>query len=568
MSGYKITTKLKTQDNDLANDLMEGLGGGALINMVSDLVHTTEANNLPADDLFESSPFSVVRISDFNQKDPVIAQFVLQGGIKFIKTLLTRKDAPFRLSELHRDLVVIRTSSMRKVLRSAYNSMQNCIDSANEAVKLERTASNLNEKSKGSWQVEAIEHLDKFSSYGTNHETASKISLAREYMLSGEKLFFKKASNLVKQLFEVITPKENKRVAYTTLFTQNNEPYLMCPKGVIELGAAVPMEISKCRENCIDSRVSRNGEVSCAYQDWLKVSFQNNAEVFARLDVSRHPDNEENSLELKDGERSKPLTKNEVGLEARMDANKRGGHHYKKLEDLEDYRNRELQLSESKKNFPGHRNGDPMVKAPRQAQMKTFDEQLPRTHQSTDKTLEEQTQNISVKPKYNFLNHMKTREESLDDKGWNSRKGEPEEFYPELLADNDYDEESIPEATQLVLQAGFIGDGGEIFVLDMGEPVKIIDLAKNMIKLSGFQIDEIKIKFTGLRPGEKLYEELLADNELSLPTNHPKLRIAKARNFNALNGLLGWIKNIQNLDEKTIKVVLARYLKEYSPFKT
>ena len=443
MSGYKITTKLKTQDNDLANDLMEGLGGGALINMVSDLVHTTEANNLPADDLFESSPFSVVRISDFNQKDPVIAQFVLQGGIKFIKTLLTRKDAPFRLSELHRDLVVIRTSSMRKVLRSAYNSMQNCIDSANEAVKLERTASNLNEKSKGSWQVEAIEHLDKFSSYGTNHETASKISLAREYMLSGEKLFFKKASNLVKQLFEVITPKENKRVAYTTLFTQNNEPYLMCPKGVIELGAAVPMEISKCRENCIDSRVSRNGEVSCAYQDWLKVSFQNNAEVFARLDVSRHPDNEENSLELKDGERSKPLTKNEVGLEARMDANKRGGHHYKKLEDLEDYRNRELQLSESKKNFPGHRNGDPMVKAPRQAQMKTFDEQLPRTHQSTDKTLEEQTQNISVKPKYNFLNHMKTREESLDDKGWNSRKGEPEEFYPELLADNDSDEESI-----------------------------------------------------------------------------------------------------------------------------
>ena len=67
MSGYKITTKLKTQDNDLANDVMEGLGGGALINMVSDLVHTTEANNLPADDLFESSPFSVVRISDFNQ---------------------------------------------------------------------------------------------------------------------------------------------------------------------------------------------------------------------------------------------------------------------------------------------------------------------------------------------------------------------------------------------------------------------------------------------------------------------------------------------------------------------
>jgi hypothetical protein len=443
MSGYKITTKLNTQDEDLANNLMQGLGGGALINMVSDLVHETEANNLPADDLFESSPFSVVRISDFNQKDPVVAQFVIQGGIKFIKSLLLKNDAPFRLSELHRDLVIIRTSSMRQILRTAYNSMQNCIDSSNEAVKLERTASNSNDKSRGSWQVEAIEYLDKFSSYGTNRETAAKISLAREYMLSGEKLFFKKASSIVKQLFEVITPKENKRVAYTTLFTQNNEPYLMCPKGVIELGAAVPMEISKCRENCIDSRVSRNGEVTCAYQDWLKVSFQNNAEVFARLDVSRHPDNEENSLELKDGERAKPLTKNEVGLEARMDANKRGGHHYKKSEDLEDPRNREMQLSESKKNFPGHRNGDPFVKAPRQAQMKTLDEQLPRTDQSTDETLEEQTRNISVKPKYNFVNFMKTREENLDEKGMNSHKGEAEEFYPHLLVDNDTNEESF-----------------------------------------------------------------------------------------------------------------------------
>ena len=92
---------------------------------------------------------------------------------------------------------------------------------------------------------------------------------------------------------------------------------------------------------------------------------------------------------------------------------------------------------------------------------------------------------------------------------------------------------TIPEACQLVLEAGTMGDGGEIFVFDMGKSVKIIDLAKKMIKLSGLELGkDIEIKITGLRPGEKLYEELLASEENTLPTHHPKILRAKVREAN------------------------------------
>ncbi|WP_175017399.1 polysaccharide biosynthesis protein [Rasiella rasia] len=86
---------------------------------------------------------------------------------------------------------------------------------------------------------------------------------------------------------------------------------------------------------------------------------------------------------------------------------------------------------------------------------------------------------------------------------------------------------TIPEACQLVMQAGTMGKGGEIYVFDMGEPVKIIDLAKRMIRLSGLEpYEDIDIKITGLRPGEKLYEELLNDTNVVLPTHHPKIMIS------------------------------------------
>lgn len=125
---------------------------------------------------------------------------------------------------------------------------------------------------------------------------------------------------------------------------------------------------------------------------------------------------------------------------------------------------------------------------------------------------------------------------------------------------------SIPEAAQLVLQAAAMGNGGEIFVLDMGEPVRIVDLAKKMIHLCGYTESSIRIEFTGLRPGEKLYEELLADAEQTRPTPHPKLRIAQGRPVEdlLLEQLNGWFLEPTQSDA-VVREHLVSWVPEYQP---
>jgi FlaA1/EpsC-like NDP-sugar epimerase len=124
---------------------------------------------------------------------------------------------------------------------------------------------------------------------------------------------------------------------------------------------------------------------------------------------------------------------------------------------------------------------------------------------------------------------------------------------------------TIPEACQLVLEAGALGNGGEIFIFDMGEPVKILDLAVNTIKLAGLRpYIDINITFTGLRPGEKLFEELLNDSEKTIPTHNEKIKKAKTRSYNNIEVSIK-INHILSLTSINDEMVLVKAMKDLVP---
>ena len=124
---------------------------------------------------------------------------------------------------------------------------------------------------------------------------------------------------------------------------------------------------------------------------------------------------------------------------------------------------------------------------------------------------------------------------------------------------------SIPEASQLVLQAAALGAGGQIFVLEMGRPVRILDVAKTIIQLSGRSEEEVEIRFTGLRPGEKLHEEVFASDELTDRTTHPSVRVARARPVAvaSLEPLVGGLR-VPVRSDADAREFLRAWVSEYS----
>ena len=385
-----------------------------------------------------SSPFHVLGMDDFGY-DPVISAFKNMGGPEHIMKIvaLPKKDAHHHLHQAFNNLNNIRVAEERNTLRYAYMAIQNFLNKDNEAARMERVAYKNSEKSSGFWQIETINTLDKLTAFCSSEIRLSKIANARKIVLSGNKNLAVKIANYLHNWYSEITPKENRRVAYTTLFTQANEPYLLCPKGKMQgYKAPIPMEISKCRENCIDSRVGKDGTVTCAYQDWLKVAFQSHDEVMARLDVHKHPDNEANALELKEGERSKKLTEGEIGFEARFDNSDRGANKIRGKQNVDD--SMEKQLSDAKQSSYGHQQGDKPVMRPKQAQsdsLKTIDSQLPRKEQKGTEYLEALLRKLNNQESVTD----EVLEDQLDSDGLYTHRGEMEESYADQLNVNGKD---------------------------------------------------------------------------------------------------------------------------------
>jgi FlaA1/EpsC-like NDP-sugar epimerase len=127
---------------------------------------------------------------------------------------------------------------------------------------------------------------------------------------------------------------------------------------------------------------------------------------------------------------------------------------------------------------------------------------------------------------------------------------------------------TIPEASGLVMQAGAIGQGGEIFVLDMGEPVRIVDLAREMIARRGLRVGtDIDIRFTGIRPGEKLHEELAGEGERTRPTSHEKIRVWElpAANSQQVGRMLAELEEAVQGPRQRVIQALRRAVPEYRP---
>jgi FlaA1/EpsC-like NDP-sugar epimerase len=124
------------------------------------------------------------------------------------------------------------------------------------------------------------------------------------------------------------------------------------------------------------------------------------------------------------------------------------------------------------------------------------------------------------------------------------------------------------EAVKLVLQAAALAQSGQVYVLDMGKPVKIVELARDLIHLSGPRAQEIAVVYTGLRPGEKLYEELLADADQTLPSGHPRLRIAQLRDHQEagwFNDVLAWLESPASPGLRELRQALQSWVPEYRP---
>lgn len=338
---YTIKTKLHSHNPKVVDKL---IGGNGVLDMLNNIL-----GNMPK----METPFHSLENDDFDHADPIVDKFMNMGGPKHVVKIFkinSPDDITESMHHLASTLQETRLALVRKELRKIFASLQSVLDTDNDAVKLERTASKIKTASRGFHQGESLCGVESLLKIANKKEYNTLVDV--EKMISaGGYVFLSRAAEIVKNMYESYSTPRNTRVAYTTLATQDGEPYLMCPKGIYINGQAVPMETSKCRENCIDSRKERDGSVSCNYQAWIKQSFQTHDVVMGRLDTTRHPDNEANLLNIEEGKRKRH--DDEVGYERLFEESNLDSAKLRKKE-FSKTDNMEKQLSELKAVQYGH----------------------------------------------------------------------------------------------------------------------------------------------------------------------------------------------------------------------
>jgi len=304
---YTIKMKLQSQNPKTVGKL---IGGTGILDMLKNIMgNLSPMNSMP------ESPFHDLENDDIDASDPVGAKLLNMGGPKHVVKIFrmqSPEDMHHAMKHLANTLSETRNAYIRKELRHLFASINCALGNENDAFTMERIASKLPKKSPGLWQAESIATVERLMKVANVQEYDALVEIDK--MLSnGGYAHVANASKIAKNMYEAISTPRNTRIAYTTLATTDGEPILMCPKGKVEFGSAVPMEASKCRWNCIDSRLDVDGNVRCNYESWMKQSFQSHDVVMGRLDTTRHPDNEANLLNIKDGERK--THEDEIGYE-------------------------------------------------------------------------------------------------------------------------------------------------------------------------------------------------------------------------------------------------------------
>lgn len=263
----------------------------ALVQHISNHNHDTEESNEKASIPF--MPFSELSKEDFANDDPMINKFDndmggCDGMLKIVR--LNPVMAAEKLASTINNLEQIRTASKLINIRKAFE-----------------TVKDFSFENSGSKQVKAVEILEKLHNLSDSDSEKFAFTKAKRAILSGNSEEVDAAAFRLQKVFASEVKHPNIRVAYLeNPRSQDEEPYQICPKARHQVGHAVPMPISSCRDNCIDSRVTRDGKVSCAYQDWLQKAADNHINVINRLDEVHPEDNAKNRLNLKDGERFNP----------------------------------------------------------------------------------------------------------------------------------------------------------------------------------------------------------------------------------------------------------------------